>query len=50
MTLKAIKPIGVAVSTSPPPKFSTRNPAPFPRSRSAKASMVGVDGPTSGRA
>ena len=45
MTVKTIEPIGVAVSTSPPPRLSTRNPAPLARNASAKTSMFCVDRP-----
>ena len=45
VTVKSIEPIGVAASTSPPPRFSTRIPAPLPRSASVKASMFCVDLP-----
>lgn len=40
MTVKTSDPIGVDVSTSPPPRFSTRRPAPRFRSSAAKASMA----------
>ncbi|GAA1755567.1 hypothetical protein GCM10009767_13620 [Kocuria aegyptia] len=43
MTVKTIEPIGVAVSTSPPPGSTTRNPAPLSLSASAKARMFRLD-------
>lgn len=46
MTVNNIDPMGVDVSTSPPPRFSTRSPAPRARSASAKVSMFYVDQPS----
>lgn len=46
MVVNNIDPMGVAVSTSPPPRFRTRRPAPRPWSSSAKASMFCVDRPS----
>ena len=40
MMLNSMDPMGVAVSTSPPPRFSTRSPAPRVRSCSAKGEHV----------
>lgn len=48
ITVRTIEPIGVEVSTSLPPRFSTHNPAPLPRSASAKAGMFGVGRPSFG--
>jgi hypothetical protein len=49
MTENTIDPIGVEVSTSPPPRLRTRRPAPWPRSCSAKASMSIVERPSRSR-
>src|SRR5699024_7024038 len=45
ITVNTIDPIGVEVSTSPPPRLSTRNPAPRSRSCWAKVSMLWADRP-----
>lgn len=46
MIVNSIDPMGVAVSTPPPPRFRTCRPAPRPRSSSAKTSMFWVDRPS----
>jgi len=47
ITVQTIEPIGVEVSTSLLPRFSTCNPAPLLRRASAKSSMFCVDRPAS---
>lgn len=49
MIVNSIDPIGVDVSTSPPPSFSTRRPEPRWRGSSAKASLFCVDRPRRSR-
>ena len=46
MIVNSIDPIGVDVSTSPPPRFNTRRPAPRSRSTCAKSNMFCIDRPS----